>query len=278
MEKIVVTTDFSANSKTGIRYAINLARARHAELIILHVFTVLRASSWSDQKYEQYVQYNRDILMKDLKSFIRTIFRSMDITFNDYQLVLHHDFDIVDGIMEYAKENSCTYICISTRGAGPVKKLFGTNTGKLLMQSNIPVLCIPSSCRMKTIKDILYLTDMTDYERELSNVVAFAAPLKSTVSMLHFAHSYEFLPDKEIMEQTLKKKVDYDIYVQNRKRSTENSLLEDVNTAIKTLKPSLLVMFTHQDKSFFERLLLSSNAKAYSFYGKIPLLSFKKMK
>jgi hypothetical protein len=117
---------------------------------------------------------------------------------------------------------------------------------------------------------------MTDYENELKKVVDFAKPLGASVAMMHISYPYEFAFDKELAEATLQKKASYPVSLLTPKRDINHALLEDMDQAIKASKPSLLVLFTHQSRSMFEKLFFPSNAEEYSFYGKIPLLTFNK--
>lgn len=276
MEKIVVTTDFSANSNAGIVYAANLAKTTNAELIVLHIYTVFRASFWSDGEYHYYMQRYKDTLEKELATFVQPLLQSLNLAPEALKLVAYHNFEIVDGVLEFVETNKCAYICISTRGAGGLRKLFGTNTSKLIIHSKIPVLCIPSGCPSEGIKDVLYLTDLTAYKKELAKVIAFAAPLHAKVEMLHFYYYYNSVPDKEYVEKTLGDELGYKIHVTYRKRNADMSMLEEINEEIEKLPRSLIAMFTDQKKSFFEKFLSLSNAREYSFYGKTPLLTFNK--
>lgn len=277
MEKILVTTDQSTNSRAAIRFAIKLAKQRKAELIILHVYHLLKPFKWSEQAFEEYAGNFRKKTVEELSSFIAEIYKAIEEPESNYQLVLVSNIDVVDGIMDYANKHHCSYICISTRGAGALTKIFGTHTAKLISSSAIPVLCIPSNYHLKELKHILYASDMTDYERELDKVIAFARPIKASVEMMHISYPYEFAFDKEFMEAMLKKKANYTVSILKRERDITNALLEDIDDAIKISKPSLLVLFTHQSRSMFEKLFFPSNAENYSFHGKIPLLTFNKM-
>ena len=147
---------------------------------------------------------------------------------------------------------------------------------KLISTSAVPVLCIPSTYHLKALKHILYASDMTDYENELKKVVDFAAPLKATLSMMHISYPYEFTFDKELAEATLEKKAAYKVSLLTPGRNITGTLLEDIDHAVKSVKPSLLVLFTHQSRSMFEKLLFPSTAEGYSFYGRVPLLTFNK--
>jgi nucleotide-binding universal stress UspA family protein len=109
MEKILVTTDLSANSKPGIRFAMQLAKQRNAELIILHVFYVLKATSWSDTTYKTYFKRTEKKLQKDLASFMRAIKRAPNTPKVSYRIELEHAMDTVESILAYAEKEAITY-------------------------------------------------------------------------------------------------------------------------------------------------------------------------
>ena len=276
MEKILVTTDQSVNSKAAIRFAIQLAKQRQAELIVLHVYHLLKPFKWTAATFEHYAAEFREKTTQELKIFIAEICKAMKEPEINYQLAMVSNVDVVDGIREYADKHDCGYICISTRGAGVLKKIFGTHTAKLISSSAVPVLSIPSAYHLKELKHLLYASDMTDYENELKRVVDFARPLRATVAMMHISYPYEFMFDKDLAEATLKKKTGYQVDLLTPERDITRTLLEDIDRAIKSAKPSLLVLFNHQSRSFFEKLFFPCNAEEYSFYGKIPLLTFNK--
>lgn len=276
MEKIIATTDLSTNSKAGMRYAIQLSRLRKAKLVFLHVHQVLPASFWSDKEYKYFINENKKILEKEVESFVRGVYHAMKLKAENYTIDVHHNLYATDGIIEYSKKNKADYICISSRGAGTLKKIFGTNTSTLITQSNIPVLCVPSSYRTKPIKSLLYASDMNRYEKELEQVVAFARPLKAGVKMLHLKYTYEPMPEQATLRTELEKKFKYKINVLFQKREASISVLKDLEHVIKAEKPSLLVVFTNKKKSFFEKLLTPGNAKEYSYHAKIPFMSINK--
>lgn len=278
MEKILATTDQSNNSKAAIRLAIKLSKQHQAELIILHVYHLLKPFKWTTAAFERYAEQFREKTVEELKAFIADIYKAMEEPETGYQLALVSNLDVVDGIREYADQHNCDYICISTRGARTLAKLFGTHTAKLINSSTTPVLCIPSNYHLRDLKHILYASDMSDYENELKKVIDFARPLQASVDMVHIANPDEFTYDRELAEATLTEKMGYKVSVLTPERDITRTLLEDIDRAIRSVKPSLLVLFNHPSRSVFEKLLFPSNAEEYSFYGKIPLLTFNKRK
>lgn len=275
MEKILVTTDLSDNSKAGLRFAIKLAEYRKSELIFLHVHYVLRATTWSDTNYSYYIEENEKNLLEDLTSLVASIYKSMKIKPRTYRCDVHHVYGVADAIEQYAIKNQCDYICIATKGAGNVQKFFGTNTGKLIMTSSVPIICVPSGYRTRPINKILYASDMAEYQQELEKVVAFAKPMKAAVELLHMSYSFKWL--NEIMvEKELKKKFGYAIDLHYKSRDIEDTLLTDLWKAVTKSKPGILVMFTRQDRSLLERFFSGSITKNLSYITNIPMLIFKK--
>jgi len=271
MEKILVTTDFSTNSKPGIRFAMQLAKQRNAELIILHVFYVLKATSWSDTTYQTYFQRTEKKLQQDLASFMRAFKRAPNVPNVDFRVQLMHGIDTVESILVYAEKEAVSYICISTRGAGMIKKLFGTNTSDLIRHSDLPVIAVPKNWRLKPIEKVLYAADFKGYTRELRKVVAFAGPINARVDMLHLIRTDEAVPDIRLSKEFNDK-----VSVEYKQIDMESTILEGIDEVIKDQKPSVVVFFTHQNRSLMDRILFPGNAEEYCFYGNIPLLTFPK--
>ncbi len=276
MPQILVTTDLSQNSKAGMQFAIQMARATGASLIFLHVYQVLRATSWSDLQYQNFIDLTRTNLTEDMDNFLNDLFTELNETPAQYQSILHHSLDTVAGIISIAQQNTCDYICISTKGAGMIRKFVGTNTGKLIVNSPIPVLCIPSNKQVQPIHRILYASDMTNKIAELNQVIKFAKPIKAEIDMLHFYLHQDLASSESAINAELKDTLDYPVNVLLEQRRIDKSMIEELDVAVEKYRPDMLIMFTKQNRSFFERVFLSSNTEAYSFRTQIPMLTFNK--
>ena len=264
----------SPNSRAAMRFAIQLAEQIQAQLIFLHIHQIPRVSFWSDQQYQQYIGRDREKIMKPLAAFIKSLYRSMAVPAPEQlPLAVHHDLDVTEGIVQFAQSQKASYICISTRGSGVVRKLFGSTSSSLITASPVPVFCIPSSWRQKPVKSILYASDISRYESELKQVVALARPLEASVEMLHLAFANEFFMDSGRFEQNLKELAGYPVRFRLQPRDVSRSVMQEVESVVRKTKPSLLVLFTHQNRSFFKRLFLPGNAKQFSALPLIPFLS-----
>ena len=278
MEKILVTTDFSTNSKAGMRFAIQLTSQHKFELTFFHSYYVMKPTSWSDAAIAAYEKKEADKIQKKLNQFVVSVYKSNGIAFNKkIKCVISSSVFTDSNISEYAFANKFNYICISTRGAGKLKKIFGTNTSSLINNSSVPVIAVPHNYKKIKIVKILYASDLDNLETELKKVVAFAKPLKGKVELLHFNSQLDLITDSKDIETAVKKFSQYNVKLHLENANPVNTLISNIESAIQKSKPSMLIMFTKQNRSFFEKIFLSSNSAEYSFTAKVPLLVFNKI-
>lgn len=180
MKKILVPTDFSANSRAGVRFAIHWAAQPKLDLVFVHVLNILRVSSWSDAYFAKYATQQQNLRRTKFEKFIADIYRQMNAKPGKYFIIIIQGISADISILDYCRKNKgIDYICISTRGAGKFKKIFGTNTGNLITKSEVPVLAVPQNYKVADVKSVLYATDLRNYTAEIKKVVAFAQPLKT---------------------------------------------------------------------------------------------------
>lgn len=277
MKKILVPTDFSANSKSGVRFAIHWASQQKIKLEFVHVLTILRATRWSDAYYEKYAEQEKEICSTKFDKFIADIYKQMDIKPGKFSTMIIDGISADTTILDYCRNTSdIDYICISTRGAGKLKKLFGTNTGNLITKSAIPVLAVPKNYEVSDLKSVLYATDLRNYAEEIIKVAAFAQPLKTKIEVVHFTWPDKTLMDEKTIEAALKKEFKFGVKLHFEKNDGMHSLIENLENQIRKIKPSVVIMFTNQQRTFFQKLFLSSTAEELSFDAKVPILVFNK--
>ncbi|MBS1622311.1 MAG: universal stress protein [Bacteroidetes bacterium] len=277
MKKVLVPTDFSAHSKSGMRFAIHWANRQQVELVFIHVLHILRPTRWSDAYFAAYAEKEENACLVKFKKFIDSIYRNMKVRPGKYSLVIKQGISADISILDYCRTNpDIDFICISTRGAGKFKRIFGTNTGNLISKSKVPVLAVPKNYRSTGIKSIMYATDFKNYSQEIKKVVDFALPFKATVDVLHFTWPDEPISNKKVIEASFKAQYKYDINLHFRENDAVHTLIENLQTQVRIRKPSVVIMFTKQERTFFQKLFLSSKTEEFSFQLKVPLLVFNK--
>ncbi len=277
MKKILVPTDFSVNSKAGVRFAIHWATRQKLELVFVHVLHILRPTRWSDSYFAKYAAQEENLCKTKFEKFIADIYRQMNVKPGKFSYLIVQGISADISILDYCRKTpGIDYICISTRGAGKFKKIFGTNTGNLITKSGVPVLAVPKNYKVVEVKSILYSTDFRNYAEEIKKVVAFAQPLKTKIEVVHFTWPDEILLDEKTIEAAFKKQFKFGLKLHFEKNDGLHSLIENLQNQIRIRKPSVVIMFTNQNRTFFQKLFLSSKAEELSFEAKVPLLVFNK--
>ena len=274
--KILVTTDFSANSKAGLRFAISLGKLKKAQLIFFHSYFLPKPTSWSEATYSLYAKNEKQKILNRLNKFVEEVYKSMKISSSKFKCVIEQSIIPESGIMDYAKTQAIDFICMSTRGAGRLKKFFGTTAGNLITKSQVPVIVVPQHHKIKNITHILYASDLKNYRQELNKVIEFTKPLNASIEVFHLSYPGEQMIDVGAIAANLKRKFKHNIKLHLENTDLTQPFVTNLQKAIASSKPSVVVMFTEQRRTFFQKLFLSSASESIAFQAKVPLLVFNK--
>ncbi len=276
MKKILVATDLSSNSKAGLRFAIQLASQHKVELTFLHFYFLSKMPTETDEHFANYRKKEQKKILKSLNKFVEAAFEKMDVAAKNYTCVIEESSVAETSIKEYAQSNKFDFICISSTGAGVLKKIFGSVTSYLINHSSVPVIAVPAKYRASKIKTVLYSTDLKNMDEELKQVLGFTEPIKAKVELINFEFPSEILAlkqkEKQLSDKLSKKRMNMHF----KTFDLTDTLVSNIKRVVKRLKPSVLVMFTQQNRSFFDRIFLSSKSTEYAFESKVPLLVFNK--
>jgi nucleotide-binding universal stress UspA family protein len=276
MQKILVTTDFSTNSKMGIRFAVQLAAQTQAHLTFYHVIQELIPTTWSQDTYNVFARNEIERHQKMLQKFIEPMCKKGNLLPTKYACMVEIAPNVDSQIIAYAKQINADFICMSTRGAGTFGKLFGTNASALITTSSVPVIVVPHTYRIKKITNIWYASDLENFEKELNAVDKFAALLSAKIDVIHYSHlMYSEESAKKLADITAKYKSG-NISFHYKKFQTEYSLTFNLQRAVKSANPSLLILFTKQNRGWFDRLFLSSKSAEMTYNTTTPMLVFPK--
>ncbi len=141
MDKILLTTDFSEQSKAAVPFAIDIAKRYGAELHIIHVFD----EAALDPLYLTYGGVAEEYFKKVQEGFDSEV----DKFLSDYDTgeitlvpVLANGNPFVE-IVRYAKNNGVDMIVIGTHGhTGLSHMLLGSIAEKVIRKAHCPVLSV----------------------------------------------------------------------------------------------------------------------------------------
>lgn len=276
MKKILVTTDLSVNSKTGLRFAIQLASQNNYQLTFLHVYRILRPTSWGDAMYASFEIKEEERMVRVLNKFVSDLFKDTGFSGQQPNCVVQKGASSAKDIMQYAEGNGYDFICASRNGIGRAATLFGSTISTLIKKSNIPVIAVPKNYKQKPVTRITYVSDLLSIETELKKVVDFAGALHATVELLHFKVPMDYLTDPRKLENITDRLKKFQITTRFDALNYEETLIKNMNKIFKKTKPSMVIMFTKQKRNLFEKLFLSSITAEYALISKTPLLIFRK--
>jgi nucleotide-binding universal stress UspA family protein len=274
MEAILVPTDFSDNSKPGLRFAIRLAARNKAKLVFVNIFQAKRPYLGDSEALKK---EHIDKAQLKLEAFIRKIYHTLKVEPGEYSCEILEGFKADISLLDYCKKHSnIKLIIISTRGGSFVNKILGTNTGNLITKSPIPVIAIPKDYRNKPLNNVLYATDLENLDQEFQRVLDFAKPRGLSVELLHFSSPLTQDLEKNLHKEELEIKAGYPLKVRIEKYNINHPMSKNLQQQIEKIKPSLVILFTNQNRTFYEKLFLSSMSEGLSFKSQTPLLIFKK--
>jgi nucleotide-binding universal stress UspA family protein len=271
MKTILVTTDFSNNANYAVKYANEFAQLTNSKIILLHVVIPLVG------KYNiipGIVAENNAIENNNSQKKLEEL--SSKYLKAEHMAVVKFG-DPVDEIIRTSKENKADIIIMGTRGAtGLQKLLFGSNTVEVVSKSEIPVLAIPLGYKFKKINTIVYSTDLKNSINELMHIIPIAKKLKATIEIFNLHYSYNNNEEEYAAIEEKIKSLSYKKIILVKQNATlENTTIEQITKYLLKTKPQILVMFP-ENKSWFEKVFISSKTEELAYELKVPLLSIRK--
>ena len=186
-------------------------------------------------------------------------------------------YPVEDVIETFVQHNNIDLIIMGMKGSSGLKKmLIGSTAAAVMGNSHIPVIIVPEHSPFKTIKNIVYASDMIAISKEIKILVQFAKLFNSSIHVLHIVST---ISKKKI--DTVRIKSDLISKFKYPHISFKIAMNDDVINAIDKhitdVKADVLAMFTHEP-TFFEKLFGKSVTREMAFHSWIPILAIKKSK
>lgn len=276
MEKILVATDLSINSTSAIYFAYRLSQLKGATLVIVHVYHFLKPKSWRSHRFENYHEARKKVILARLNKFLERIIGSIDASAVDFEIDLQMNSNIVNTILKCIAKHKCTYMCIGMNGGGKEKKIIGASATKLIIKAPIPVFSIPSSYKAKSIDSICYVSDMSNYQKEIIKIIELANAIQLEISILHIASPFELLPPTKLLAARLFRRTGVSIKIKYARSNSTNTLIEDIDIAIKKIRPSIIAFFINKTDLYLSPTFYTPSIPSLSLFKKHPVLTYKK--
>jgi nucleotide-binding universal stress UspA family protein len=270
MKTILVPTDFSENARHALSYAVEIARRKKAEILLLHTYQVPYDFEIQLPGIIEEMEKKSAVELSAEKARIESTLQAAGTGVRTFSTM----GDVVEATLELAEAEKVDMIVMGTQGASGLKRVFiGSNTASLINKATCPVLAVPASTPIASIDKIAY---STDYRQEdigtIEKVVSLAAMFDATVSILHVNESDSFTEDLRFRgyRDLIKEKIPYAKL--SFHKLLADSVYEGVENFIKTEHPSILVTATYR-RSLLSSILEPSVTKRMAYYTEVPLLA-----
>lgn len=271
MKNILVPTDFSNNANNALRYANAFAKANKAGLTLLNVYTpsvgkfsIIKGIA--AEETANAIAKNKKLIDKNAAKFVTTSHKQM------LQVG-----EVVDCVVDAAKSNKADLIIMGTHGASGLKQvLFGSNTSSVIAKTKSPVLAIPKNYKYKKVNIILYATDLKNPLNELKSLIPIAKHLNAKIEIYFLNYIKDRMAKPKLeFEKKIKSLAYKKIKFVAQDASIDKPLVDHIQKHIAKTKPEMLAMFP-EEKTFFDRLFISSKTEDLANHVRIPLLSIRK--
>jgi nucleotide-binding universal stress UspA family protein len=155
IKNILYATDLSKNASFAFRYAMTLANASDAKIMILYILPMVDSAMevpiitqmGEEMYYKLREEKSREIIeniKKKLQDFSQKELQDAQCKAERVSSILVHEGDEVDEILKAADTLKSDIIVIGAHGKGILSHTFlGAVPDKLLRRSRVPVLVVP---------------------------------------------------------------------------------------------------------------------------------------
>jgi nucleotide-binding universal stress UspA family protein len=233
-KNILLPTDFSDNSWSGMLYILNLYAEKECNFYLLNSIAI-RASMMSNfsNKLLKIMKANAMNELEELKAKIKVSHTNPK---HDVQLILSTQ-DLTDAIKASIIKSKIDLIVMGTKGATGAKEIFfGSNTVKVLKKIKAcPLLIVPNEYHFMVPRQVAFATDYKRFfgEKALGEIKAFSKLYNSKIRVLHinkeeklddiqkynyiklseylegYDHSFHWMPDYNSKEIEIKEFIEY---------------------------------------------------------------------
>lgn len=273
MKKILVPTDFSKSAENALKVAAQIAKNNDGEIFLLHMLEL--PTTGNDA-----ISMSHDI--PELMFFKNAAIAKLEALINaeylkDLKVTKIIQFEMAfEGIIKNGENHNVDLIVMGSHGASGFQEMFiGSNTEKVVRNSNVPVLVIKHEDDNFKPEKFVFASDFSDeIKKPFEKVVAFANKFNSHLHLVNINTPNNFKSTKvaqKIMDEFIK---DFDI------KNYTTHIYNDINVEkgilhfAKSINADLIGMSTHGRKGI-SHFFNGSISEDLVNHAKRPVVTFK---
>lgn len=273
MKKILFPTDFSEVATNAFVHALEFAKIVQGEIVLLHTFNLpVFDNQFFPENYAviydslELAQFD---MFKDEIPKLRKIAeeRNLDKIKLSHRLM---DGDLLYNIKRAIKEDHIDFVIMGTSGVTGWEAFFiGTNTGTVISNVSVPMLCVPLEAKFKKIEIIGFTTRFrTKDKKALDLVLKIAKKTNATVKCLYVKTSKSDVSNETVKKweaEFMQEPIEFFVIHSEEVKETiiDFILFKEID---------VLTMLTYK-RGFFEGIFKPSLTKKLAENFEIPILA-----
>lgn len=275
MKRILVPTDFSEQAENALKLAAQLAKKDNLEIVLVHLLELPlntvdpvmggRSSDLPEALF--FMKLAKKRFSETLsQSYLQGIKIIEKVQFNS---AFH-------GIIDACNEFECQLIVMGSQGATGFKEMFiGSNTEKVVRNSEVPVLVIKNEHPNFKVENFVFATDFDpEHPKTLKQVIELANYFNAKLHLVHINTSDKSLTSEEEekhMNQYMEGQ-QYDNYTLNV--YNDPSVEKGIINFAKNINADLVGIATHGRKGL-AHFFIGSISEDLVNHANRPVVTFK---
>ncbi|WP_418262955.1 universal stress protein [Flavobacterium faecale] len=261
MKRILFPTDFSDVANNAFVHALELAKTLKGELIVLHSFELPVVDNQFFPENYMVIYESLELaqfdMFKDEIPKLRSIAeeRQLDKIKMTHRLM---DGDLTFNIKKAIKEDRIDFVVMGTSGASGWQSFFmGTNSGNVITDITVPMLCVPQDVPFRKAETIGFTTRFRAKDKKaLKSVLKIAHKMNAQIKCLYVKTNESDVDNatvKEWEKEFEKEPITFYVTISNDVKDTilDFILQKDID---------ILTMLTYK-RGFFESIFHPSLTK-----------------
>ena len=268
IKHFLVPIDHSNASLNAARYALNLAKDISAVVTFLHCY-VPHSDDTIASTCSNIIDLQKDEFEKTVKKF-ESEFKLKDINAPVINSEFHVSFP-GDTIIERAHKLNATVIMGNSGEGNITKRLFGSVSTKVVMDSKQPTIIIPKNVSYNGFNEIAYaMNDLRVDSKVVEDVIELVHPSYARINLVHIDKKES---DNYNNQEELSKlyKVNYPKSLITIKEIKNDSITDGLNDFVNSNEIDLLVL-THEKKNILETIFKTSQSRKMAITSTTPVL------
>ncbi len=275
MKRILVPIDFSEKSTYAAKTASQIALLTQSELYLLHIVDV-PVDVVDPVSYNEFADVTGKMLyIKKTREKFKKFKQLPFLKEVDVKGIVTY-YDSYEGIIKEAEKHEIDLIVMGSKGTSRLDEmLIGSNTEKVVRNSEIPVLVVKNDMDIFNIKNVVFASDFNlKVQKTFQNIIDFTATFDATLHLLRVTTIENFETSHKIenvMEEFTK---GYQIDDCKMVIYNDMSIEEGVINYADKVNADIIAINTHQRRGL-AHLFKGSISQDVSNHAKLPVITFK---